>query len=101
MKMLVLSKTPTIRYIVILTNPPGIPGLSREIQGFYPEPRDFLAKSRDFESIYVVIDILLNAIEAKCMNNLLKKSFKYRITSNSRPPSNNRLPRIIAPPKGV
>ena len=50
------------------------PGKSR---GFYPEPRDFLAKSRDFESIYVVIDILLNAIEAKCMNNLLqKKSFK-------------------------
>ena len=61
----------------LLTNHPGIPGLSREIQGFYPESRDFLAKSRDLESIYVVIDILLNAIEAKCMDNLLQKSFKH------------------------
>ena len=50
---------------------------SREIQGFYIEYRYFLAKSRDFESIYVVIDILLNVIDAKYMDNLLQKYLKH------------------------
>ena len=49
----------------------------QEIQGFYTQSRDSLAKSRDLESIYVVIDILLNAIEAKCMDNILQKSLKH------------------------
>ena len=47
----------------ILTKHPGFPVLTREIQGVYPESRDFSAKSRDLKSIYVVIDFHLTQLK--------------------------------------
>ena len=65
-----------IAIICILTNPPGIPGLSREIQGILPWTQGLFSQIQGFWVNLCGHCILLNAIEAKCMNRAGAMDFR-------------------------